>query len=234
MSNVSFLVTYFAQPDLLAICLDSIRKHHPGTSIIVSQQEGDYPVDIGDAKLIFHNMEKDQWAGAAEGLMKACGTDIGVFIEHDAFLMRNIGDLVEFMAEYDMIGPEEVIPLPKLDRFAPGMICQNFFVTNVAKMKFVGLENIRSRDVEDLNERGWRNIESGHGISQTFRNKMFLPVKPSGYAYGTYYSNAVHHMWYGSYRGRDTMKYDNVSPNFLDDEADRLISDYWNNRIVCA
>jgi hypothetical protein len=74
-----------------------------------------------------------------------------------------------------------------------------------------------------------KNIESGYGISQCLDRKFFMPVAASGYGHGTYYGNHVHHLWYGSYRKRDTL-IDNVDPKWMDFEASRLVADYWKNK----
>jgi len=231
MLNFSFLVTYWNQPKLLEICLHSIRKYYPESPIIISQQDYDEDVDVGKAKLIKHNMGEVQWAGVARGLMEACDTDYGVFIEHDAFLAKPIDGILAKMNEYDLIGPEEVIPFPKLDRYAPGMVCQNFFVVNIKKMKEIGLDNIRIKNPGMLEQEGYRNVESGYGISQSLSKKLLLPVVQSGYAYGTYYGNKeIHHMWYGSYRSR-SVEQDGVNKDFMENETKRLVEDYWQGKI---
>lgn len=228
--NYTFLITYFAQPSLLEICMDSIRKYHPGAVIIVSQEEG-VPANVGNAKLIMHRMSEVHWAGVAAGLIEACKTDIGIFIEHDAFLMKSLDTIIDKIGEYDMVGVEENIQLPKLNRFAPGMAVQNFFILNVKKMKEIGLDKVYVRNVDALKKDYYRTIESGHGISQSLEKKLFLEVKPSGYAHGTYYGDYVHHAWFGSYRHRD-VSIDGVDAAWMDDEMDRLISDYWENKFT--
>lgn len=230
--DITFLVTYFAQPELLKICLDSIRKFYPNDKIIVSQQKRDDPVDVGSARLIEHDMADVVWAGVAKQLIEKCDTEIGIFIEHDAFLLRNIDEEINLIknGSFDLIGPEEVNHI----RHSPGFISQNFFMLNVSKMKEIGTEKVYVRDIPKLKELQaegkLQNIESGYGITQSFDNKMLLPVTPSGYAFGTYYGNMAHHLWYGSYRKRDTW-IDNVSPQWMDHEANRLIEDYWNGKI---
>lgn len=227
-SKITFLITYFAHPELMKICLDSIRKHHPDDPIIVSRQVEDAPIDFGDAKVIEHDMRKAMWAEVAQGLMRECETDVAVFVEHDAFILRNIQDMIDKIGdEYDLIGPEEVMHI----RNSPGMMCQNFFIINVKKMKEIGLDKVWVRDVPKLKElHPGRNVESGHGISQSFEKKLFLPVIESGYAFGTYYGDVAHHLWFGSYKKRNTM-IDNVSPLYMEEETQRLIKDYWDKNI---
>lgn len=242
MKDVTFLCTYYAQPELLLVCLDSIRKFYPTQKIIVSQEECDEVIDLPEKNIVApyrirriqHTMRaaNTTWVDVAIGLAKHCTTDIAVYIEHDAFLLRNIDDLIERVesGEYDAIGVEEVIPMEGLDRNSPGMMNQNFFIINLKKMKEIGLEKMR---VDHTIPRGtMKNVESGYGISQSLQNKLFLPVTPSGYGFGTFYGDAAHHLWYGSYRKRNVM-FDNVSPLWMEHEAGRLIADYWDNKIQC-
>jgi len=227
MSNsYSFLVTYFAHPEFLKICLDSIKKYHPGAKIIISQQIRDDPIKTRH-KLIYHDMRLGVWVDAAIGLAEQCKTDIAVYCEHDIFLLRNIDDLTFKMNEYDLIGPEEVIPFEGLNRNCPGFVAQSFFIINMKKMKKIGLDKMRINTSKPLNI---NNYESGYGISQSLNRKLFLPVSRSGYGYGTFYGNIAHHFWYGSYHKRN-VEYDNVNRLWIEEEADRLINDYWGNKI---
>lgn len=230
MINPTFCVTYFAQPELLDICLDSIRKYYPDSPIIVSQQIGDEELSESfskyNFKLIKHTMrDGGVWVDAAIGLMNACETKVGVFMEHDTFLVKHIDNLIEYieMDKYDIIGPEEVCDI----RNSPGFVMQNFFIINAKKMQDIGTENMRIRNIEELKANGIGSLESGYGISQSMEKKLFLPVTNSSYAYGMYYGDYVHHLWYGSYRQRNTYD-DGVEPSWMELEATDLIYDYWN------
>ena len=240
MKDITFLVTYYAQPDLLMICLDSIRKFYPDNKIIVSQEEGDNVIDLPENNIVApynvrriqHTMRKEGkvWVDVAIGLAKQCTTDFAVYIEHDAFLLRNIDDMIEKIesGEYGAIGVEEMIPYKGLDRHSPGMMNQNFFLINMKKMKEIGLEKMRVNHT--IPRVPMKNVESGYGISQSLQKKLFLPVSPSGYAFGTFYGDIAHHLWYGSYPKRNVM-FDNVSPMWMGHEANRLIRDYWEGKI---
>lgn len=224
---ITFCITHFANLPLLEICLDSIKKFHPNDRIIVSQQLRDEPPTVNGFDLIYHEMRGKPWSDVATGLLKECQTDIAVFIEHDAFLLKPLDSLVDRIksGEYDMIGPEEVIPLEHLDRNAPGMICQNFFMINAKKIKELGLDKIVVRGRE-----GEQNRESGHGMSQTFDKKLYLPVIASGYGYGTYYGDHVHHLWYGSFKKRP-VENDGVNKLWMEFESERVIKDYKESKI---
>lgn len=240
MNDITFLVTFYAQPEFLKICLDSIRKYYPTEPIIVSQEESDPVINHPDNNFVApynirripHEMKRGghTWVDVAIGLAKECETDIAVYIEHDAFLLKDLGYIIGKIrdGEYDAIGVEEVIPSSGLNRNSPGMMNQNFFIINMKKMKEIGLDKMRL-DVSKI-DYTIKNKESGYGISQVLKNKLFLPVKSSGYACGTFYGDVVHHFWYGSYRRRNTW-YDNINPEWLDYEAERLTSDYWDNKI---
>jgi hypothetical protein len=240
MTDVTFLVTFYAQPELLLVCLDSIRKFYPIEPIIVSQEENDPVIDQPENNIVApyhirriqHTMRSDgkTWVDVAIGLAEQCTTDIAVYIEHDAFLLRNIDDMLMKIksGEYDAIGVEEMIPSEGLNRNSPGMMNQNFFIINMKKMKEMGIEKMRIDHT--ILRVPMKNAESGYGISQSLENKLFLPVTSSGYAYGTYYGDVAHHLWYGSYRKRDVM-FDNVNPMWMDHEANRLIADYWEGKI---
>jgi hypothetical protein len=221
--NVTFLITYFAHEGLLDICLGSIKRYHPDSNIVISQQLEDHPIRAKNIKLISHDMRKEVWADVARRLLENCNTDIAVFIEHDAFLLKSLQPLIEMIKDgkYDLIGPEENIPISKLNRNYPGMVCQNFFIVNAKKIKELGLNNIKTR-IE--------GYESAHGISQVLDKKLFLPVKESGYAHGTFYGDYIHHLWYGSYPKRN-IEYDGVNRLFLESESERLIKDYYNDEI---
>ena len=230
MNDLTFLVTYFAQPDLLKVNRDSLDKHHPNALKIISQQADYEPNDLGRwDKMLRHNMRAHTWSQVCKNLITACDTEIGVFIEHDAFLLRPLDELLDLVrsGEHDLIGPEEEIP--RL-RHSPGMVCQSFFIVNVGKFKReYDLEHVDVRDIERRKDAGYQ-IESAHGISQTFDKKKFLPVKYSGYAHGTLYGDYVHHLWYGSYPKRD-LTIDNIDKEWMGTEAERLTDDYWNNNL---
>ncbi len=230
MNDVTFLVTYFAQPDLLKINKDSLDKYHPDALKIISQQDDYEPNDLGKwDKMMRHNMGKYSWGQVCKNFIAACDTEIGVFIEHDAFLLNPLDELLDLVrsGEYDLIGPEEEIPGL---RHSPGMVCQSFFIMNVGKFKReYDLECANVRDIENRKKAGYQ-IESAHGISQTLDKKKFLPVKYSGYAHGTLYGDLVHHLWWGSYPKRD-LTIDNIDKEWMDIEAKRLIDDYWNNNL---
>ena len=225
MKQITFLVTYYSHQSLLGICIDSIKKFYPNSKIIVSQQTGDYDIEKDGFDLIKHDMKKGSWSDVAKQLLEHCETDIAVFMEHDVFLLKPLDCLIDKIEseEYDMIGPEEVCDL----RNSPGIMMQNFFILNVKKMKSIGLENVRVKNVDDLKARGCRNIESGHGISESFDKKLFLPITNSGYAKGMYYGDVAHHLWFGSYRERDVLS-DGINPRWMETESIDLIDDYWN------
>lgn len=234
--EATYLVTYFAHPQLLDICLDSIRKFSPTARIIVSREmhENSEAGDVilnkyGVTDRILHDMHSNSWVSAAQGLATACPTSIGVFIEHDAFLVKSLDDTLSKMDSYDLIGPEEVIPLSHLERNSPGFVCQNFFILNIDKMKEVGLDKMRL-DPSRL-PYPQKNRESGHGISQVMDRKLFMNVEPSGYGYGTFYDGVVHHLWYGSYRKRN-VEVDGVDSGWLEGEVARLEKDYWSGKIT--
>lgn len=226
MFNYTFLTTYFAGYDMLMAHNDSIEKYHPGAPKIMSRQDDFEPDDLGRwDKILFHDMNKILWAGVCKNLSIACETDIGIFIEHDCILMKSIKPLIDMVAsgEVDVIGAEEVI---EGLRFAPEMMCNSFTVINMKKLKELGLHNINVRDREKRNKFGY-HVESSHGLYQTFSNKMYLRIKRSGYGYGTFYGDYAHHMWYGSHRKR--MLDSDVDKNWLVQESDRLLYDYWTN-----
>lgn len=226
----TFLVTYFAHPELLDLCLSSIRKIYPDNKIIVSQQKGDFPVDEiirkYNARLIFHDMFEGNWADACRGLIEHCETNLATLIEHDCVLLKSLGPYLGRIhsGQVDMIGPEEVIPNL---RNTPGMICQNFFMVNAKKIKEIGVDKIQISwpQVEELKARNVQSIESGYGVSFMFDKKEFLPVTPSGYAHGTYYGDIVHHIWYGSFRKRN-VEGDGVDRWWMESEVTRFIEDY--------
>jgi len=240
MQDTTFLCTYYAQPEFLKICLDSIRKYYPTEPIIVSQEENDPVIDRPDNNIVApynirripHTMKHGgyTWLDVAKNLAKECKTNIAVYIEHDAFLLRNINDMLDKIrsGEYDAVGVEEVIPSPGLNRNSPGMMNQNFFIINMKKMKEIGLDKMRL-DQSKI-KTPIKNMELGYGISQSLEKKLFLPVKDSGYACGTFYGNIVHHFWYGSYPKRN-IEYDNINRLWIEEEAERLIKDYWDNKI---
>jgi hypothetical protein len=176
-------------------------------------------------------MKKGVWVDVAIGLAKACKTDIAVYMEHDSILLRNIDDMIKKIedGEYDAIGVEEVIPSYGLNRNSPGFMNQNFFIINMKKMKEIGLNKMRI-DYTIPFPSQIKNQESGYGISQSLENKLFLPVKDSGYACGTFYGDMAHHMWYGSYPKRG-VEYDGINRLWLSEEVDRFIKDYWDNKI---
>ena len=220
---MTFLVTYYAHPELLRVCIGSIKKFYPKVRIVVSQQINDMeiPEDITGFELITHDMRHDSWAGACIGLMKACGDDIGVFMEHDCTLLKPINDLIKKMDEYDLIGTEELIPGL---RNSPGYANQNFFILDCGKfVKKWGYGAVWVNPMAMIPKP--QNVESGYGITQHSEKILFLQITPSGYAHGTYYGDYVHHMWFGSYRERN-VAVDGVSFIEMEIAVNNFIKDY--------
>lgn len=228
-TDTTFLITYYAHPELLAICLDSIKKFHPDDKIIVSQQvEPLFDPTVLDMgyRYELHDMKSTQWAAVATNLMMICQTKYAVFMEHDVLLLKSLNPLIEEVktGKHDLIGPEEVCAI----RNSPGMIAQNFFIINVDKMKEEGLSKIWVRNADEL-KKTCKNIESGYGITQTLSNHKFMKMKESGYGHGTFYDDYTHHLWYGSYKKRNVSG--EVNTLWMDYEAERLIKDYWEGKI---
>jgi hypothetical protein len=221
MNKISFLVTYCSQEDQLKRCLSSIHKFYPDAPIIVSQDIDDMEVEMNVTRVIHHDMQRYTWAEACKGLMGACPTDIGVFMEHDCVLLKPIDDLIEKLGEYDLIGVEEVYGGM---RNSPGFANQNFFILDTKRfIQEHGLDGINMRDLEKYTH--LQNRESGYGISQSSKNIYWLKMTPSGYGHGSYYGDYIHHMWFGAYRKR-LVESDGVDRQWLDDEVYRFLKDY--------
>lgn len=228
IASPTFCITHYAHSQLLEVCVDSVKKFYPESRIIISQQVNDESeIDIEGTEKIYHDMKTNNWSDVAIGLLKQCNTKTAVFIEHDCVLLNHIDNYIELIDNetYDLIGPEEVIPLPRLNRYAPGMVTQNFFMLNVEKMKQIGLDKVRFVDGEKYKD--YTNKESSYGISQSLEKKLFMPVTKSNYGHGTYYGSEVLHLWYGSYRERNVLD-DGVNPRWMEEESKALINDYWN------
>lgn len=229
---MTFLITYYAHPELLAVCIDSIKKYHPDAKIIISQQIDDgFTFEQGtdpNIRVEYHDMKNTLWAAVASNLMMVCQDDYAVFIEHDAFLLKSLQPLIDKVTNgtYDLIGPEEVCEI----RNSPGMIAQNFFIINLRKMREEGLGKIWVRDIENV-KKTCKSVESGYGISQTLTNKKFMKMRESGYGHGTFYDDYIHHLWYGSYKKRNVS--DEVNTLWMDYETERLIKDYQDGKICC-
>ena len=225
--NFTFLISYIANRPHLEACLNSIRKFYPKANIIISQDDTDFPIDDMGENVIYHKMrDTGSWADCCIGLMNACKTDIGVFMEHDCLLLKPIDDLIERLDTYDLIGIED-----KLDgiRNSPNFAAQNFFILNVKKFKEGGVERVRV-NAEPLRKLNMQNIESAYGITQNSKNILFLPTKKSGYGKGTFYGDYIHHMWFGSYQIR-TIEEDGVDREWLWLEEQRLLDDYYSNKL---
>ena len=168
IESPTFCITHYAHANLLQVCVDSIKKFYPESRIIISQQINDESeIDIEGTDKIYHDMKTNNWSEVAIGLLKECKTDIAVFIEHDGFLLNHLDNYIELIdnGKYDLIGPEEVIPFNGLNRYAPGMVTQNFFIVNVNKLKGLGLDRVRFFDSDTYKD--YKNKESGYGISQS-------------------------------------------------------------------
>ncbi len=229
--DFTFLVTYYAAYNLLEICRDSLDKFYPDAKKIMSQQD---EFDINDLgkwdKELRHNMQKEAWAHVCRNLIEACDTDIGVFIEHDVFLLKPIDDLIEMVrsGKYDLVGVDEDIPGL---RKCPGSANQNFFILNIKKIKEMGINtvNITEEGIKRRKEKGYQD-ESAFGLSDALDKKYLLKAKYSGYAHGTVYGDYAHHLWWGSYPKR-RVENDGVDRIWLENEVERLIQDYWNNNL---
>jgi hypothetical protein len=172
-------------------------------------------------------MGSGTWADVAMGLIDACKTDIGVFIEHDCILLRPIDFLIKQLDVYDLVGVEDNAPWSGF-RASPGFLAQSFLIFNVKKFKEqFGLEGVKI-ELENLPK--IKNVESGYGISQRLKKHYRLPMSPSGYGCGTFYGDYVHHFWYGSYKKRQ-VENDGINRLWLEVEDERLIKDYENGSL---
>lgn len=228
IESPTFCITHYAHSQLLTLCVDSVKKFYPESRIIISQQINDESeIDIEGTEKIYHDMKTNNWSEVAIGLFKECKTKTAVFIEHDCVLLNHLDNYLELIDSnsYDLIGPEEVIPFNKLNRYAPNMVTQNFFIVNAIKMKMIGLDKVRFVDRDEYKD--YVNKESGYGISQSLEKKLFMPVTKSNYGHGTYYGSEVLHLWYGSFRERNVLD-DGVNPRWMETESQALINDYYN------
>lgn len=177
---------------------------------------------------------KDQtrhWGEAFMWLFNSCPTDIGVFIDDDAFILRDITPLIDLIRseEYSIVGfTERLIGKHKeFQYYQP-----NFMILNIKKFKAeFGKDGINVDVPLARRELGMiTNPEFMYGISQKLKGRK---NKDLNFRLSEHYKLAnllsdgdidyVLHLWYGAWRHRRDRDMS---------ERDNLVSkDFWNNEL---
>lgn len=174
----------------------------------------------------------NHWSEAFRWLFSHCQTDIGVFIDDDAIILRDISPLIELVRSgHGLVG---FTSRGETNHTKYGYFQPNFMIMNIKKFKEEFGEQGIDVDVEqakrELNIT--TNPEFCYGISQKLRGRPSkdLSMKLSEhYKFASVISDGdmpyVLHLWYGAWRHRR-------SPEGDMSERDALVSrDFWNSKL---
>ena len=212
--DVTFLTPHAADEILFDIFKESVERYTPANILTITTKETKH------------------WAEAFKWLYDNCPTDIAVFIDDDAFILRDISPLIDSVRQgkYSMVGftykTEEHV---KHNYFQP-----NFLIVNLKKFKEEFGEDAMLVDKELADKElgpGGSSIPM-YGICQKLRdrkNKVLDFKILENYKFanvledkGTPY---VFHLWYGAWRHRK-------SPEGDLSERDKTVSDdFWSDKL---
>jgi hypothetical protein len=238
----SFLITYLDGVEFFIECLKSIRRHHPTHPILVAKGGDTAEMMLYDQYDITWFEAPGSHLDAMVQLREMCPTDIGLFIDADTVVMRNLDYLAEKIksGETELIGMEEVIKSAVgggYMRYSPGFMPMTFQMFDLRSFK----ENHDNDwvwngvyyDPNSVNHEGY------WGLSQKLKKKYFLLPYNTRYGLGTLQkdeegNDVFYHQWYGSWRRRhlspesDGGLYEEGRDayNYLAEAEDRFLSDW--------
>ena len=212
--DVTFLTPHAADEILFDIFKESVKRHTPAKILTITKEETRH------------------WGEAFKWLYNNCPTNIAVFIDDDAFILRDISPLIDSVrkGKYSMVGftykTEEHV---KHNYFQP-----NFLIVNLKKFKEEFGEDAMFTDEELADKElgpGGSSIPM-YGISQKLRhkkNKVLDFIISDNYKFANVLWDRnipyVLHLWYGAWRHRR-------SPEGDMSERDKTVSDdFWNDEL---
>ena len=173
------------------------------------------------------------WVEAFRWLFDRCTTDIGVFIDDDAFILRDITLLLDLirLGEYSMVGFTD----RGTGKYKDFQYFQsNFMIFNIKKFKeefgVAGIDVDMGLAKKELV--GDSSPLFMYGISQKLRDRKNkdLSVRLSDkYKFASVISDDkmdyVLHLWYGAQKHR------RVEVEGLDERDNKVSEDFWNNKL---
>jgi hypothetical protein len=205
MPEFTYLIPHAASEELFNLTKKSIERFTPGPTLVVGK-------------------EIPHWAQAWKKLWDECPTDIGIFMDDDAILTKDITPLIELVAsdQYDAVGIEGLPPCP---RNHPGYFDSNFLVVNIGKFKrehgepYTDMEQARREIAPGL------AIEPYYGVSQKLRGRILaLPSRKTEWGLATDH-DYVTHLWYGAWKHRQAWN-DGLTPEYFEAVERKFIHDH--------
>lgn len=213
INDVTYLVPRASDDILFNIAKESINRYTPANILTCGKDKA------------------KNWGEAFRWLFNNCPTDIGIFIDDDAFILRDITPLINAVRSgaFTLVGftdrgkPE----YKKYQYFQP-----NFLIMNIKKFKEEFGEGGINVDVEQATKELGTNPEFMYGISQKVRGRKnidldFVLSKHYKFANLLYDKEIpyVLHLWYGAWRHRR-------SPEGDLSWRDSMVSDdFWNSNL---
>lgn len=203
--NFTYLIPHAGSEELFALTKKSIEKYTPAPIITVGK-------------------EVKNWPEAWRRLWDSCPTDIGIFMDDDAILLKDITPLIEMVAsgEYDAVGIEGLPPCPRNHK---GYFDFNFMVIDITRFKrkhgepYTDMVQAKEEIPQGL------SIEPFYGVSQKLRGRIFsLPRESTGYGLATTHEYLIH-LWYGAWRHRNAWN-DGLSPEWFMEREKQFIKDH--------
>jgi hypothetical protein len=211
--NFTYLIAHAGSEELFDACKGAINKYTTG-NIITSD------------KTMFKH-----WGEAFRWLFNNCPTDVGIFIDDDALILRDITSLIKLVesGECGIVGftNRGVGKHTEYQYFQP-----NFMIINIKRFKEEFGAHSIDVDIELAKNELGVNPEFMYGISQKLRgrnNKDLSSKLIDKYWPANVLSDGdtdyVLHLWYGAWKHRKSPVGD------MNERDMMVIKDFWDNKL---
>ena len=255
--DLTFLVPHHNGPEFLGAALHSIRKHHPGSRISVSDA-GSTSVHLRAASSACRTygaelqplVRRRRHTAQLDHLIRRARTPYAVIVDQDCLLLRRLDEILcELTEDCWLIGPQDRMALdnPELRRRQPGVNWS--YLRDAPRYVHASFMVLRPRPIlERFGTKpftwdpslGPRPREKYYGLCERLhrddrRRIGMLQSAHTRYGFGMAYlfdgRPIAYHQWYSGRTSDAGETIDGTDTRFLEEALRRFLEDYWAGRV---
>ena len=256
-ARITFLIAHFNSPEFLAVCLDAIRKFHPGSSILVADATSDWDSYLAakkECKRYGAQMRplaiQHRHSGILNFLFQQAKTEFAVFLDQDCILLHRLDAILEKVGNEIMLaGPRDKMLLDYPLRSGTKPDFKTKFLRNYDHYIHASLMMLQPAKVRAAYGNApfrWQKSfgdhihEKYHGLSHLLHKEqpqklLFLDSIHSAYGLGMIYLDGktplAYHNWYSGRVFKQEGKIDGLPIDSLKAAMDRFLRDYWEKKL---